>query len=115
MRIATFDCETDGFLEDCTTVWCGAVKDHDTGEIKGFGPDDLDDFIRTLDSYDVLIGHNSIQFDFRVLRKLYGWEFKGPKVDTLFMSRMKSPGWLLPPHCNNRSVGTDFVEGWGYR
>lgn len=115
MRIATFDLETDGFLEDCTQVWCAAVKDHDTGDVEGFGPDDIDRLIRVLDSYDVLIGHNAIGFDFPVLRKLYGWEFKGTKVDTLLMSRMQRPDRSLPPHCTDRRVGPHSVEAWGYR
>ena len=129
MRVATFDLETDGLLDSCKQVWCGVIKDHDTEtriSYSSFGapigpfdehfPDSpcrfehyIKKFIRALETYDVLIGHNSIAFDFPILRKLFNWEYKGIKVDTLLMSRLQRPNrtsYLMSPHS---------VEAWGHR
>jgi DNA polymerase I-like protein with 3'-5' exonuclease and polymerase domains len=118
MKIGTFDLETDGLYEDCTRVWCGVVKEH--GDVEGcarrsFGPDSIPNLLVHLDTFDVLIGHNCIDFDFRVLRKLYGWEFEGKKVDTLIMSRTQRPERSLPKGWTGPRVGPHSVAAWGSR
>ncbi len=111
-RIATFDLETDGLLDDVTKVWCAVVRDHNSGSITEFYLDSVEQLCVFLDTFDVLIGHNSIYFDFPVLRKLYGWEYEGTKVDTLIMSRTQRPYRKKPPNC---SGGPHSVEAWGIR
>jgi hypothetical protein len=111
-KIATFDLETDGLLDEVETVWCGVVMDHATGDSSEYGPNDIMELIHHLDSYDVLIGHNSIAFDFPVLRKLYGWEYHGKKVDTLLMSRTQRPNRKSPKESTS---GPHSVESWGIR
>ena len=113
MRIATFDIETDGLLDTVTRVWCAVVQEHD-GQVHNFTPDNIDKLCSWLEQFDVLIGHNCIGFDFPVLRKIYGWEYKGTKVDTLLMSRLQRPNRVSPPHCPNKSA-PNSVEAWGYR
>ena len=66
-----------------------------------------------LNTYDVLIGHNCIAFDFPVLRKLYnGWEYEGNKVDTLLMSRTQRPSRRVPEGARG---GPHSVEAWAVR
>ena len=113
LKIASFDLETDGLLDQATRVWCAVVQEHG-GPSRSFTPDDIDELCPYLDQFQVLIGHNSIYFDFPVLRKLYGWEYKGVKVDTLMMSRAQRPNRTCPPHCPNKSA-PHSVEAWGYR
>lgn len=120
MRVATFDLEGDNLYPEVTTIWCGCVKDHETGDIKSYFGDGLADLCSDLASYDVLIGHNSIYYDFPALRKLYGWEYKGIKVDTLQMSRLQRPNRSLPPNCpkwdsHGERTTPHSVAAWAYR
>src|SRR5574341_2099763 len=95
-KVGTFDLETDNLLEQVTKVWCCVVKDHDTGALHVWDYNDSGNPIDLLKKYDVLIGHNCIAFDFPVLRKLYGWEYEGSKIDTLIMSRTQRPSRRAP-------------------
>jgi DNA polymerase-1 len=115
LKIATFDCEANGLLDEADTIWCVIIKDHSDGQIYSYGPDRIPDAIVHLSSFDALIGHNSIAYDFPLLRKLYGWEYAGEKIDTLLMSRMQRPERKLPPMCKNRLAGPHSVEAWAYR
>lgn len=116
MRVATFDIETNGFLEELDRVWCAAVKEHGQDEVVTFDPRNIDELPKHLEQFDVLIGHNAIQFDFPALRKVYGWEYKGKKVDTLLMSRLQRPNRRWPPHAKGRgSAGPHSVQAWGWR
>lgn len=59
--------------------------------------------------------HNGIGYDWPLLKKLYGWEFKGKKVDTLIMSRLLDPKRLVPFNCPNKKAGPHSIEAWGWR
>jgi hypothetical protein len=59
--------------------------------------------------------HNGLGYDWPLLKKLYGYEFKGKKVDTLVMSRLLNPKRLLPFNCPNKKIGPHSIEAWGYR
>jgi DNA polymerase-1 len=113
--VATFDCESDGLLDDATVVHCIVIKDHSDGQKYSYGPRHITDALVHLSSFDTLIGHNSIAYDFALLRKLHGWEFLGEKIDTLLMSRMQRPNRVLPPMCRNKTAGPHSVEAWAYR
>jgi len=113
MKIGTFDLECDGFLDTARKVWCAVVKDHNTGNIYPFSHDDIHLLLRFLSSYDCLIGHNCIQYDFPVLRKLYRWEYTGIVVDTLLMSRSQNPKRPNPKGYFGKNPHS--VEAWGHR
>jgi DNA polymerase-1 len=115
LKIATFDTEADGLLDDATRVWCIVIRDHADGQIYKYRPDNIADALIRLSSFDSLIGHNAIAYDFPLLRKLHGWEFLGEKIDTLLMSRMQRPNRVLPPMCKNKLAGPHSVEAWAYR
>lgn len=114
MKIAVFDLEGNGLLDTITTVHCGVVKERG-GLLKKFRPTEIHAFIRHLESFDVLIAHNGIGYDFPVLKKLYGWEFNGKKVDTLIMSRLLDPKRLVPFNCPDKKLGPHSLGAWGYR
>lgn len=113
-RIAVFDLESDGLLDEATRLWCAVVIDLESNKEYIFTPDNIADLLSTLESFDVLVGHNVIGYDFPLLRKLYGWEYKGEKVDTVLISRTQRPNRLSPPHCPNK-YAPHSVEAWGYR
>lgn len=115
MRVATFDIETNGFLPELDRVWCAAVKEHGTDEVSLFDPSNIHNLGPFLEQFDVLIGHNCIAFDFPALRKVFGWEYHGKKVDTLLMSRLQRPARRWPAGARRSSAGPHSVEAWGAR
>lgn len=118
MRIGLFDIEANGFLHQATRMHCGVIKTLN-GEVRQFWPwpggDFVKQFLDYLDSFDVLIAHNGIGYDFPLLKKLYGWTYKGKVVDTLIMSRLLNPKRLVPFNCANKKAGPHSLEAWGYR
>src|SRR5688572_1014281 len=96
MKLALFDTEGDGLLEDCTRLWCAVVEDYETGERTIFGPDDVGNLCSHLQTYDGIVAHNLVGHDLPVLRKLYGWEYSGQMIDTLLMSRYQRPDRFSP-------------------
>lgn len=115
MKICFGDSEADGLLVEATKVWCGVFKNKDTKEIHSFKPHQIEEMLRFLDTVDVLIMHNGFGYDWPLLKKLYGWEFKGKKVDTLVMSRLLNPKRLVPFNCPNKKAGPHSIEAWGWR
>ena len=114
MKIGLFDLEADALLYEATKVHCGVVKIKG-GESKSFRPKEDKQLLEYLDTFDVLIAHNGIGYDFPLLKRLYGWEFKGKKVDTLLMSRLLNPKRLLPFNCLDKKIGPHSIAAWGYR
>ena len=116
-KIYIADLEADGLLDTATQVWCGVFKELNTGEVKKFYPDGTDfvaSMLSFMDTIDVLIMHGGILYDWPLLKKLHGYDFKGKKVDTLIMSRLQDPKRFIPPHCPNKTA-PHSVEVWGYR
>jgi len=114
MKIASFDTEANGFVHQATRVHCGVVKILD-GPVRKFRPTEIYDLLRYLESFDVLIAHNGIGYDFPLLKKLFNWTYKGKVVDTLIMSRLLNPKRLVPFNCANKKAGPHSLEAWGYR
>lgn len=115
MNIFVFDIEANGFLDVVTKVHCGCFKSLDGKTKKSFKPDEIPEMLRFMDTIDVIIGHNILSYDLPVLRKLYGYVFKGKKVDSLIMSRILKPKRLLPPHAQNKAAGPHSLYAWGVR
>lgn len=114
MRIATGDLESNGLLDTATKVHCGVFKEGD-GTVRKFRPHQIQEMLEYMDTIDVLKMHHGIGYDWPLLKKLYGYEYKGKKVDTLIMSRLLDPKRIIPPNCPNRSAGPHSVEAWGWR
>jgi DNA polymerase-1 len=88
MRLV-FDIETDALLRDATRMWCLVTYDLDTGTINHYEEGDLS-WKLVFDSAELLVGHNIINFDLMVLKKLFGYNVKpSTKVqDTLLLSQI---------------------------
>ena len=87
-RIA-FDLESNGFLDDVTTIHCICTKDLDSGKEKAFGPFDIDKALAYLMKADELLGHNILAYDLPVIAKLHPTNTTGIKItDTLVLSRL---------------------------
>jgi len=114
MKIGFFDLEANGLLDTATHVHCGVVKEL-KGQVRKFRPTEIQDLLKHLSSFDVLIAHNGIGYDWPLLKRLYGWEYKGKKVDTLIMSRLLNPKRLVPFNAPDKKMGPHSIAAWGYR
>lgn len=118
-KVLLFDIETDGLYYACTKFHCGWTMDAKTGDMKGTRS--LEDFCAMLDSADVVIGQNIINFDIPTLQKLNtGWTLsKLCEVwDTTVWSRLAYPdigghpiSLAIPKELRHRHS----LESWGYR
>lgn len=89
--IGVFDTETDGLIDEMTTMhYACVVNAVNREEFTTTNPEQLCDH---LDQYGVLVGHNIIGFDLPMLYKKFGWKPKPHViiVDTLWLSRMYHP------------------------
>lgn len=85
------DLEANGLLDTVTKIWCVVFKNVQTGEVKTFHhgqPEWEKRCMEFMDSIDVLIMHNGIGYDWPALSKVWGYKFKGRKVDSLVVSRL---------------------------
>ena len=104
MSICFGDLEADGLLKTATKVWCGVFKEKG-GNVVKFRPHQIKEMLAYMDTIDVLIMHNGIGYDWPLLKKLYGYTFRGKKVDTVIMSRLLDPKRIVPYSCPNRDIG----------
>ena len=121
-----FDIETDGFVSGCTRIHCIGIHDLNTSKAYVFNDEGdqepISRGVQMLMDADSIIGHNIINFDCAVLRKLYGW-FKQPKLilDTLLLSRLYHPDILNLDHRKKwknmplQLYGRHSLESYGYR
>lgn len=110
-----FDLEANGLLTEATHVWCGVFKNISTNQVRKFTPNQVPQMLSFMDTCSTLIGHNVIGYDFPLLKKLYGYDYKGEKIDTVLMSRLQDPKRRLPFNCPNKKAKPHSVEAWGYR
>ena len=95
-RVCIADLEADGLLDVATRVHCGVFKDVKTNEIFKFTEHTVGAMLEFMASCDACIMHNGIGYDWPLLRKLYAFDYKGKKVDTLLMSRLQRPHRAIP-------------------
>jgi DNA polymerase I-like protein with 3'-5' exonuclease and polymerase domains len=124
-----FDLETDGLIGQLTRIHCLGIRDADTGEEWCFRQnafeDTIEDGLDMLAEADMLIGHNILPFDLRVIEMLYPWwEGKeGQRIrDTLVMCQMifanqkekDFKAWKKNKLPGNQ-IGKHGLEAWGHR
>lgn len=118
MKLFIGDLEANGFLEEANQLWCGSFISLDGKERYSFSPLDGEDYAKRMlefmDSCEALCFHNGFGYDFPLLKKLFNYEYKGIKLDTLVMSRLFKPKRPVPPHCPIKNK-PHSVETWGYR
>jgi DNA polymerase-1 len=117
-KVRVFDIEADNLYDDVTTIHCAVFSSLDGKEVDEFVEGQWDDMKKFMDSCDVLIAHNCIQYDFPVMEKLLGYVYPGKKVDTVLMSRLQSPNRPLPPTAYKDPDAVRAPHGlaaWGHR
>lgn len=118
MSTYIFDLEANGFLDVATTLHCGTFLSLDGKHKISFSPlsgkDYVEKMLSFMDTCSCLIAHHGYGYDFPLLNKLFGYEYKGEKKDTLVMSRLFAPKRYVPPHCPIKNK-PHSIETWGYR
>lgn len=101
-----FDIETNG-LEDVTDIWCVVAKDITTGKLYEFHGDSLELCVPLLSKATTLIGHNIVNYDLPILKRLLGFVPR-PRTsikDTVILSRLSYPD----------REGKHSLRAWGER
>ena len=122
-----FDLETNGLLHDVTRIHCIAIYDSTTDEIETYNDEknnkySITEGISRLLVADTLVGHNVINYDCAVLRKLYNYFTPSARiVDTLLLSRLYHPNIYDIDHKHKwrhmplQLYGRHSLESYGYR
>jgi DNA polymerase-1 len=121
MRLV-FDIEANGLYEEATKIWCIIAKDIDTGEIYEWTIDSGSSYLIFLETVlskaTQLVGHNILNYDLPLLKKLSGTSWSPNEsvkiTDTLVMSRLAHPDRPRPPGYTGKG-GPHSLEAWGYR
>jgi DNA polymerase-1 len=116
-----FDIETNGLLHQVTKVHCISIVDTKTEELFSFTPDTVENALPMLYEADEIIGHNILQFDLPVLRKIFNWNPRPGtrRIDTLVVSRTIHPALkkedMERGGFPGKLVGSHSLEAWGLR
>jgi len=119
-----FDCETNGLLDTVTKVHCIVARDIDSDfELIADATTGYDEMIELLNSAELLIAHNGIDFDIPVLFKMFPtFAPTGKYYDTLVMAKatwhdvvIKDFGRVKANRLPARLKGRHSLEAYGYR
>lgn len=121
-----FDLETDGLLHDVTKIHCAVLHDTEDGSTTEYNDEgNCEPIVRAitlLDNAKQIAGHNVINYDIPVIRKLYPFfEPQGEVIDTLVLSRLYHPDMMELDKKHNwkrmplQLYGRHSLESYGYR
>jgi DNA polymerase-1 len=114
------DIEANGLYEEADTIHCAVFKDLDTGKV--YRLTKKDSIIRMLEKCTYIIMHNGIGYDIPLIKKIYGYEYKGKILDTVLMSREIFKNISVPEQmkedckaAGKKLSGPHSLAAWGYR
>jgi len=118
-----WDLEADHLLDDVSQVWCNVLRNVKTNEVHTFDPTQTQEALQFIDdNVTTLIGHNIIDYDLRVMRKLYDYTYTGKVIDTLVYARtiwpdIKEIDFKLHKSSNYpmKLIGSHSLKAWGHR
>jgi hypothetical protein len=121
-----FDLETDGLYNDVSRIHCVGIYDLDTKQTFVFNDEGdtqpITKAVQMLEDAECVIGHNIINYDLPVIRKLYPWfSPAGMSLDTLVLSRLYHANILKTDqkrkwkHMPLQLYGRHSLEAYGHR
>ena len=120
-----FDIETDGLLENVTTIHCLVIYDLQTKTTYSYNDtgnqEPVSRGIQRLNDADCIIGHNIVGYDLPVIDRLFPWFVRPYVVDTLLLSRLYHADMMkLDKHHNWKGMplqlyGRHSLESYGHR
>ena len=128
MKRLSFDIETDGLLHDATQLHCLVLRDMDSKSVLSCTDNhssyaSMDDGLQLLAEADRIYGHNIVEYDLPLLKKLRPkWKTRAKVRDTYLIAQMrfahqKDLDWRLykSGHLPGALIGLHTLEAWGYR
>ena len=121
-----FDIESNGLLHDVTRIHCIGIYDTETKQTLVYNDEGdtepLTRGIQRLEDAELIVGHNIINYDIPVIRKLFPWfERSGLILDTLVLSRI-CHAYILKTDQKRKWKGMPLqlygrhsLESYGYR
>jgi len=119
-----FDIETDGLLDELTTIHCLVLREIDTNEVTVFQKGEINLGIKMLLEADLISGHNVIKFDIPAIQKLHPW-FEPDKtkvLDTLVCTRLiwaaikeQDVDLMKREVLPTKLFGSHSLKAWGHR
>lgn len=110
-KIYVTDIEANGLYLKATKFHCSFIIDAISGEVWGYRPHQLQEYIDKLAEADAIVGHNVCDFDCPALAKLNGaLETKGV-FDTLVLSRMLEPDRIQGHSLKSWGVALGLLKG----
>lgn len=134
-----FDAETNGLLNEVSTIHCVNAIDRADGKrlrfnggryadgSKAYRDGSIEDVLEYLKTHRPIAGQNIIKYDVAVFEKLHGWRPSGPMFDTQIASeliytnlrdvdfRLLRSGFLPPEFQAGGFIGQHRLEAWGWR
>ena len=114
------DVEADGPLQEATEIHCAVFKCDATNKVWRLRT--KESILKMLDKCTYLIMHHGIGYDLPLIRKLWGYEYKGKVLDTVLMSREVFKNIPIPTKMkdeykehNKKLSGPHSLAAWGYR
>ena len=114
------DLEANGLFQEATVIHCAVFKDIETGKVYRFTSKEK--IMAMLDKCTFLVMHNGIGYDVPLMKKLWGYEFKGRVFDTVLMSRELFKNIPIPDAmkedyeaAKKKLDGPHSLAAWGYR
>jgi len=106
------DLEANGLLQwshdkgdPADTIWCGVFKDLDTQAVTAFLPHEMEEMIAFLSRIEFLAGHNFVDYDVPLMKKILNFYFQGELFDTFIVSQL----------CDPDRPGGHGLAAWGER
>lgn len=119
MRLVA-DLEADNLYQEATVIHCAVFKDIDTERV--YRLTKKESIIKILEKCTYLIMHNGIGYDIPLMKKLWGYEYKGKVLDTVLMSRELFKNIPIPDQmkedyleAKKKLDGPHSLAAWGYR
>ena len=119
-----WDLESNGLLDTVHSIWCIVCREVDTGEVRKFNDDEIEDALDLLANADEIIGHNIIDYDIPAIQIVFPkWTTKAKVTDTLVLSRLIHGDLFNEDAERNFSVskfpkkfwGSHSLKAWGFR
>ena len=116
-----FDLESNGLLDTIDRIHCIGILNLDSGDYRGYKPDEVDSALLRLSKADEIIGHNIINYDIPAIQIVKpGWNTEAKITDTLILSRLiysdlKREDWDASRDMPKRLYGSHSLAAWGHR
>lgn len=116
-----FDLESNGLLDTIDRIHCIGILNLETGDYRGYKPDEVDSALLRLSKADEIIGHNIVNYDIPAIQIVKpGWNTEAKITDTLILSRLiysdlKREDWDAMRDMPKRLYGSHSLAAWGHR